>query len=152
MGKKNKPTTPESALLMPKHPALQESTQGSSNGNGNGNGSGSGISIVDTHCHLLSTYSFYRSKYPEGDKHSVQDFVRAYFAQKTSNEIEGVVDVYCEPPFTGWKESVTLQPTSIRIKDRRTKTRADAMYTFENGCILDRSKAWPTLSQTHGTA
>jgi hypothetical protein len=86
--KKSKPSTPESALVIPKHPCLADQD----------------APIVDTHCHMLSTFSFYKSKYPDGDKNSVQDFVRAYFAQEQSNRIEGLVDVYCEPPFSGWKE------------------------------------------------
>lgn len=88
--KKSKPSTPESALVIPKHPCLADQD----------------VPIVDTHCHMLSTFSFYKSKYPEGDKNSVQDFVRAYFAQEQSNRIHGLVDVYCEPPFSGWKECV----------------------------------------------
>lgn len=91
--KKSKPSTPESALVIPKHPCLADQD-------------GPVAPIVDTHCHMLSTFSFYKSKYPEGDKNSVQDFVKAYFAQEQSNKIEGLVDVYCEPPFSGWKECV----------------------------------------------
>ncbi|CAD6572923.1 MAG: hypothetical protein CYPHOPRED_004970 [Cyphobasidiales sp. Tagirdzhanova-0007] len=91
MGKsKKKPATPESALLVPLHPALKASS--------------SRIPVVDTHCHMLSTLSFFRAKYPESDKSSVQDFVRAYFSQSSSTHIEGLVDVYCEPPFSGWKD------------------------------------------------
>lgn len=93
MGKKKAVTTPESALLMPLHPAMQAVPP---------------PPIVDTHCHMLSTYGFYRSKYPEGDKASVQDFVRSYMANDDSNKVEGLVDVYCEPPFTGWKECANL--------------------------------------------
>lgn len=91
MGKKSKsaPTTPESALLMPLHPAMQTVPQ---------------PPVVDTHCHMLSTYEFYRKKYPDGDKGSVQDFVRSYMANEGSTRVEGLVDVYCEPPFDGWKE------------------------------------------------
>jgi hypothetical protein len=53
---------------------------------------------------MLSTLSFYRSKYPEGDHATVQEFVSAYFTPEKTNTVEGLVDVYCEPPFVGWKE------------------------------------------------
>jgi hypothetical protein len=55
---------------------------------------------------MLSTYGFYRSKYPAGEKGSVQEFVRSYLANEGSTRVEGLVDVYCEPPFTGWNECV----------------------------------------------
>lgn len=90
MGKKKGPSAPESSLLMPLHDALKNSQEH--------------LPIIDTHCHLFSTYSFYKSKYPDGQHASVQDFIRAYMRQQTSTLVEGVVDVYCEPPFAGWKE------------------------------------------------
>ena len=91
MGKKKSAQTPESALLVPLHPALKDDPS---------------LRIVDTHCHMLATYSFYRTKYPEGEKSSVQEFVKEYFTREESTRVEGLVDVYCEPPFTSWKECV----------------------------------------------
>ncbi|KAK9894472.1 hypothetical protein P389DRAFT_197764 [Cystobasidium minutum MCA 4210] len=91
MGKKKSVHTPESALLMPKHPELAEASSSRSN-------------IYDTHCHMMSTLSFYKSKYPDGDHATVQEFVSAYFTPEKTNTVEGLVDVYCEPPFTGWKD------------------------------------------------
>merc|ERR1712093_564024 len=70
MGKKKGPSAPESSLLMPLHDALKSSQKH--------------LPIIDTHCHLFSTYSFYKTKYPEGEQGSVQDFVRTYMRQQTS--------------------------------------------------------------------
>merc|ERR1712093_7200 len=70
MGKKKGPSAPESSLLMPLHDALKSSQEH--------------LPIIDTHCHLFSTYSFYKTKYPEGEQGSVQDFVRTYMRQQTS--------------------------------------------------------------------
>ena len=55
---------------------------------------------------MLSTLAFFRSKYKDSEKDTVQAFVREYMARPESNQIEGLVDVYCEPPFYGWKEYV----------------------------------------------
>jgi hypothetical protein len=53
---------------------------------------------------MHSTYDFYKTKYPEGQHSSVQEFVSGYFTPEETNNVEGVVDVYCDPPFAGWKE------------------------------------------------
>jgi len=109
--KKNAVATPESALLMPLHPAMQETPQ---------------PPVVDTHCHMLSTYGFYRSKYPDGEKGSVQEFVRSYLANEGSTRVEGLVDVYCEPPFTGWND---LAESALKDKEAWSGVR----YNFVMG-------------------
>ena len=62
---------------------------------------------------MLSTLAFFRSKYKDSEKDTVQAFVREYMARPESNRIEGLVDVYCEPPFYGWKEyAIRIQGAS----------------------------------------
>ncbi|KAL5501228.1 hypothetical protein ACEPAH_9615 [Sanghuangporus vaninii] len=58
--------------------------------------------IFDTHTHLLSTFSAYRSKYTMGKYESVFDFVRGGYEGKN---VEAMIDVYCEAPIQSqWKE------------------------------------------------
>ncbi len=66
MGKNNKkrpPVPDEAHLLLPTHPALADPAQANT-------------PIVDTHTHLISTFSEYRRKYPAGNsKPSMTSFV-----------------------------------------------------------------------------
>ncbi|EJC99451.1 Metallo-dependent hydrolase [Fomitiporia mediterranea MF3/22] len=72
--------------------------------------------IVDTHTHLLSTFSAYRSKYPAGKYKSVFDFVRGAYEGKN---VEAMVDVYCEAPVQSqWRE---LADSAIMPEDRMEK-------------------------------
>ena len=72
--------------------------------------------IVDTHTHLLSTISAYRSKYTDGKYGSVFDFVRGVYQGKN---IEAMVDVYCEAPVQAqWRE---LADTALTPESRKEK-------------------------------
>lgn len=80
MGKKKQ--VDEQALIMPTHEAL------------------SGVQdrdlLFDTHTHLLSTFSTYKSKYGDAAAHdSVQAFAKDFL--RTQN-VNGLVDVWCEAP------------------------------------------------------
>ena len=60
------------------------------------------VRFVDTHTHLLSTFSAYRSKYPLGKYETVYDFVQGLYGSK---KVDGIIDVFCEAPVqSGWKE------------------------------------------------
>lgn len=101
MGKK-KPSVPaEEHLLLPQHPARPDAQT---------------TPIVDTHTHLLSTFSFYRSKYKEGKHDTVYDFVRELYR---GHGVDAIVDVYCEAPVTKqWRE---LADSALSEEDRRVK-------------------------------
>nr|VWO98336.1 Hsp70 [Ganoderma boninense] len=88
MGKNKKPSVPhEDHLLLPQHAARP---------------SPSSTPIVDTHTHLLSTYSSYRSKYKQARYATVYDFVRELYNDRG---VDAIVDVYCEAPeHKTWKE------------------------------------------------
>ncbi|EMD36113.1 hypothetical protein CERSUDRAFT_116016 [Gelatoporia subvermispora B] len=74
-GKKGGSAASEEHLFLPAHAAT--------------------TSIVDTHTHLVSTYSAYRSKYPDGKYATIPDFVRELYKGKN---VEAIVDVWCEAP------------------------------------------------------
>lgn len=105
MGKNNKkrPSVPDEAhLLLPTPPGATEHA--------------SQTPIVDTHTHLLSTFSSYRSKYPTGRFESVYDFVRGVYDKRN---VAALVDVYCEAPVQrAWKE---LADSALTAEDRRDK-------------------------------
>ncbi|KAF8835224.1 Metallo-dependent hydrolase [Paxillus ammoniavirescens] len=74
------------------------------------------IPIVDTHTHLLSTFSSYRSKYTSGKYDTVWDFVRGIYAGRN---VKAIVDVWCEAPVqSAWKE---LADSAITPEDRAEK-------------------------------
>ncbi|KAI0330165.1 hypothetical protein GY45DRAFT_1371002 [Cubamyces sp. BRFM 1775] len=101
MGKKKSNVPPEEHLLLPPHPA-RPNVQATP--------------IVDTHTHLLSTFSFYRSKYKQGKYETVYDFVREMYKDRG---VEAIVDVYCEAPVqTQWRE---LADSALSEKDRKTR-------------------------------
>jgi TatD DNase family protein len=63
--------------------------------------------IVDTHTHILSTFSAYRSKYPQAKYDTVFEFVRAMCAREHTHSlrVEAIVDVWCEAPVNrAWRE------------------------------------------------
>jgi TatD DNase family protein len=70
------------------------------------------MAVVDTHMHLISTFSAYRSKYPEGNYQTVHEFVRGFYSPRPSGEVSEqralvtkLVDVYCDAPIVkAWKE------------------------------------------------
>lgn len=88
MGKNKKSSVPhEDHLLLPQHTACPHPAS---------------APIVDTHTHLLSTYSFYRSKYKQARYTTVYDFVRELYKDRG---VDAIVDVYCEAPeHKTWKE------------------------------------------------
>ena len=88
MGKNKKSSVPhEDHLLLPQHTACPHPAS---------------APIVDTHTHLLSTYSFYRSKYKSGKFETVYEFVRDVYK---GHDVEAIVDVYCEAPeHQTWRE------------------------------------------------
>ncbi|KAH8109616.1 Metallo-dependent hydrolase [Phellopilus nigrolimitatus] len=72
--------------------------------------------IVDTHTHLLSTFSAYREKYTSGKFENVFDFVRGVYNGRT---VEAIVDVYCEAPVQAkWRE---LADSALTSESRQEK-------------------------------
>lgn len=72
--------------------------------------------VIDTHTHLLTTYSWYRSKYPTAQFSDIFAFVRGLYAGRN---IKAIVDVWCEPPVPPmWKE---LADSAITPEDRTSK-------------------------------
>lgn len=123
MGKNNKkrPATPdESHLLLPTLWTSSSSSAAAID---------SRTPIVDTHTHLLSTFSSYRSKYPGGKFETVFDFVRGVYEGR---EVEAIVDVYCEAPVQkAWRE---LADSALVPADRAEKW-AGIEYWFVMGAL-----------------
>ncbi|KAI6102287.1 hypothetical protein EV401DRAFT_2061234 [Pisolithus croceorrhizus] len=101
MGKNNKKKTSlpnEKHLLLPLHSTAATTP------------------VVDTHTHLLTTYSWYRSKYVTGKFNDIYEFVRGLYVGRN---VKAIVDVWCEPPMPrSWKE---LADSAISPRDRATK-------------------------------
>ncbi|KAG8215662.1 hypothetical protein J3R82DRAFT_7536 [Butyriboletus roseoflavus] len=97
MGKNKKYTVPdESHLSLPAHP-------------------NAATPIIDTHTHLLSTFSAYKSKYPTGKYDTVWDFARGVY---DGRNVKAIVDVWCEAPVQhAWKE---LADSALSAQDRVT--------------------------------
>lgn len=93
MGKKSK-TPAEAYLLLPKHKTA-------------------GVAIVDTHTHLLSTFTAYREKYPAGKYDTIYDFVAGLY---TGLNVEAIVDVWCEAPVM--KEYLELADSAHNADER----------------------------------
>lgn len=97
---KNKKYPNESHLCLPAHPSTTTTP------------------IVDTHTHLLTTFSFYKSKYPSGKYDTVWDFVRGVYGGQNVN-IKAIVDVWCEAPVQhAWKE---VADSALSPQDRAEK-------------------------------
>ncbi|EJD40850.1 hydrolase [Auricularia subglabra TFB-10046 SS5] len=102
MAKKKSQQIPEDVLSLPAHASAL--------------GDGGAAPVVDTHTHLLSTFSWYRSKYKEGACETVWDFVRAMCNTPASDTdaakqrvkrhaVTSMVDVWCEPgSWRDWHE------------------------------------------------
>jgi TatD DNase family protein len=102
MGKKRSSTPPESCLLLPAHPTASAAP--------------AAAPIVDTHTHLASTFTAYRTRYKTGQYENLFDFMRGLYAGKN---IEAIVDVWCEAPVQRtWKE---LADSALKQEDRATK-------------------------------
>ncbi|GAA5898855.1 TatD family hydrolase [Sporobolomyces salmoneus] len=93
--KSSKSLPPEERLILPRHEQLRGVQD---------------VEIVDTHTHIYSTFLAYRERYPEGKHSNVRDFVQAVLCSPESNQLQSVVDVWCEAenPFDRpeWKETV----------------------------------------------
>lgn len=103
MGKNKKSSTPgEQHLLLPQHPHRSAPDVWTP--------------IVDTHTHLLSTFSLYRSKYKTGKYATIYDFVREVYR---GHSVDAIVDVYCEAPeHETWKE---VADSALTVEDRKDK-------------------------------
>ncbi|KAI0779645.1 hypothetical protein C8Q74DRAFT_1199416 [Fomes fomentarius] len=103
MGKNKKSSTPgEQHLLLPQHPHRSAPDVRTP--------------IVDTHTHLLSTFSLYRSKYKTGKYATIYDFVREVYR---GHSVDAIVDVYCEAPeHETWKE---VADSALTVEDRKEK-------------------------------
>jgi len=72
--------------------------------------------VIDTHTHLITTYSWYRSKFPTAQFGNIFEFVRGLY---DGRNIKAIVDVWCEPPMPPmWKE---LADSAIAPEDRALK-------------------------------
>ncbi|KAI0356133.1 hypothetical protein OH77DRAFT_1436334 [Trametes cingulata] len=101
MGKKKSSVPAEEHLLLPQHPDRPHAQA---------------TPIVDTHTHLLSTFSLYRNKYKEGKHETVYDFVRELYR---GHGVDAIVDVFCEAPVqTHWRE---LADSALSENDRKTR-------------------------------
>lgn len=98
MGKNNKKDPSEDSLILPDHPGHTIAP------------------IVDTHTHLLSTFSAYKQKYKEGKYETLYDFVNGLYRGK---KVKALVDVWCEAPVQKmWKE---IADSAITEQDRKDK-------------------------------
>ncbi|KAI0674957.1 hypothetical protein C8Q78DRAFT_1075308 [Trametes maxima] len=101
MGKKKNSVPAEHHLLLPQHTGRADTQP---------------APIIDTHTHLLSTFSLYRNKYKEGKHETVYDFVREMYR---GHGVDAIVDVYCEAPVQRlWKE---LADSALSEEDRKEK-------------------------------
>jgi TatD DNase family protein len=102
----------------------------------------SSATVVDTHTHLLSTFSDYRSKYLDGKYGDVFEFVRAMYRSTTPppnkegqepedrHVVEALVDVWCEAPVRKeWKELAD----SAMTEEQRTALWGGVQYHFVIG-------------------
>ncbi|OJA11828.1 hypothetical protein AZE42_11403 [Rhizopogon vesiculosus] len=72
--------------------------------------------IIDTHTHLVSTFSTYRSKYKNGTLYDIHDFVREMYHDRN---VRAIVDVWCEAPvLQAWRE---LADSALTAEDRAGK-------------------------------
>ncbi|KAG8908499.1 hypothetical protein FRB99_005858 [Tulasnella sp. 403] len=118
MAGKKRNVVPEQALILPPPPFLSgsnsDSTSLPSDSNEPSSTTSQKPSIIDTHTHVLSTFSEYRRKYPDGQFSTIHEFVRGFYqppsssASPTSNQrpsVAAVVDVYCEAPVVkAWRD------------------------------------------------
>ncbi|KAF8435447.1 hypothetical protein L210DRAFT_856916 [Boletus edulis BED1] len=72
--------------------------------------------IIDTHTHLLTTFSAYKSKYSTGKYDTIWDFVQGVYYQRN---VKAIVDVWCEAPVQpAWKE---VADSAVSAQDRAEK-------------------------------
>jgi len=72
--------------------------------------------IIDTHTHLVSTFSTYRSKYRDGTIYTIHDFVHEMYHNRN---VRAIVDVWCDAPvLQTWRE---LADSALTTEDRASK-------------------------------
>ena len=124
MAKKKRPAANEGDLHLPAHPSASPTSS----------------TIVDTHTHLLSTFAFYRQKFPSGKYETVFDFAKGLYRDGDAESVSGrhsiqsIVDVWCEAPLQkAWKELADSALEEAERKERWSGTE----YWFAIGeCIL----------------
>src|SRR5262249_22241736 len=113
MGKKKKPVIPdEHHLALPLHPQFLDKAHATP--------------IVDTHTHLLPTFSKYRGLYPGAKYNDVFSFVKGFYGTAAGEEkkavqqkIDAIIDVWCDAPVPkDWK---VLADSALSEDDRRDK-------------------------------
>ena len=109
MGQNNKRGHSEHVLFFPAHPGHTTAP------------------IVDTHTHLVSTFTAYRQKYKDAKYENVYDFVRGLYQGK---KVTAMVDVWCEAPVQKlWKE---IADSAVAEEDRKGRW-GDLEYWFVMG-------------------
>jgi TatD DNase family protein len=89
--------------------------------------------IIDTHTHLVSTFSTYRSKYKNGTLYTIYDFVREMYRDRN---VKAIVDVWCEAPvLMTWRE---LADSALTAEDREQKW-GGVDYWFVMGELFNRA-------------
>lgn len=89
--------------------------------------------IIDTHTHLVSTFSTYRNKYRNGTLYTIHDFVREMYRNRN---VKAIVDVWCEAPvLMAWRE---LADSALTAEDREQKW-GGIDYWFVMGELSDRA-------------
>jgi TatD DNase family protein len=116
MAKKKNNTPSEDTLLLPPHPARADLPDHEH------------TATVDTHTHLLSTFSSYKSIYKSGKYQTIWEFVREMYHGR---KVEAIVDVWCEAPVmkAQWKEIAD----SALSEEQREKDWGGLQYWFVMG-------------------
>jgi len=92
--------------------------------------------IVDTHTHLVSTFTAYKQKYKEGKYDNIYDFVNGLYRGK---KVTSLVDVWCEAPVQkAWKE---IADSAITPQDRNDKW-CGVEYWFVMGVHPHEAKSY----------
>ena len=111
------PAIPESCFNLPAHNSFKSE--------------GAAPNFVDTHTHLLSTFTSYRSKYPEGQYSTLHDFARGLYRPLSGKHaVSAMVDVWCDAPVVKqWKEVAD----SALTEEQRDKDWGGLEYWFVMG-------------------
>lgn len=136
MGKNNKNKVQESDLVLPPH-SSQSSTP-----------------IIDTHTHLVSTFSAYQAKFKGGKHATVHEFVRRVYGAEAGEvvedngeadangsiptqrpKVESIIDVWCEAPVQKkiWKE---IADTALTEEQRKREWGGIEYWFVMGACIL----------------
>ncbi len=116
MAKKKNNTPPEETLLVPVHPARADVRESDH------------VSTVDTHTHLLSTFSSYQNTYKPGKHQTIWEFVRGMYHGR---RVEAIVDVWCEAPVmkSQWRDLAD----SALTEEQRERDWGGLQYWFVMG-------------------